>query len=360
MTWDYRRNSLDALRLLAALQVAYLHAREYMLPGQSYSVITHLITLFPGVPIFFFISGYLITRSFERLQSLPDYSRNRALRIFPALWVCVAVNILMVAATGYFSAQGVSFAEVVTLFLAKSSFLQFYNPQYMRAFGDGVLNGSLWTICVELQFYLITPLLYAAIGALRSKSMLVVAATLVASLAFNRLLYWWEPTHYDEIWWKLLRVSFLPWIYMFLVGMLVQRNFEMLARFASKCPAWAALAGYIVLAHLLIQMGLRTGNECSPLIFILLVFLVFRFAYANPTLAHKVLRGNDVSYGLYIWHMPVINQMLFYGLSGSYFYLVFALLSSLVLAVMSWVLVEKPALQRKRATIREPVPSVVK
>jgi peptidoglycan/LPS O-acetylase OafA/YrhL len=354
MTWEYRKNSLDALRLLAAMQVAYGHAREYLIPGAPSSLLTEIVGLFPGVPIFFFISGFLITRSYERLQSIPEYVRNRALRIFPALWVCVALNIVMVAATGYFQMKGAGVTDLLTLFMAKSTFLQFYNPQYMREFGDGVLNGSLWTICVELQFYVLTPILYRAMGLLRSKPMYLVGAVLVTSLLSNRILYYLGPTYGSEVWWKLIHVSFLPWIYMFLAGMVAQRNFATLASFLSKCPAWLAFGSYIAVAYvLIIILGLQAGNGCSPILFLLLVFLVLRLAYVNPTLAHKALRGNDISYGLYIWHMPVINQMLYFGLFGTASYFALGIALSVVLAVASWFLLEKPALRRKKATLNE-------
>ncbi len=43
------------------------------------------------------------------------------------------------------------------------SFLQFFNPEQFRGFGIGVANGALWTITVELQFYVFIPLLYATV-----------------------------------------------------------------------------------------------------------------------------------------------------------------------------------------------------
>jgi peptidoglycan/LPS O-acetylase OafA/YrhL len=356
MTWEYRKNSLDALRLLAAMQVAYVHAREYLTPGTPPSVFTDIIALFPGVPIFFFISGFLITRSFERLQSIPEYARNRGLRIFPALWLCVALNIVMVASTGYLQTKGAGIGDLLTLFMAKATFLQFYNPTYMRDFGDGVLNGSLWTICVELQFYILTPILYKAMGLIRSRPMIVIGAVLLTSLLVNRILYLLQPEYGPQVWWKLIHVSFLPWIYMFLAGMFAQRNFETLAGFISKCPAWLALGSYIAIAYVLVMVfGLQAGNGCSPLLFILLIFLILRLAYANPALAHKALRGNDISYGLYIWHMPVVNQMLYFGLFGAASYLVLGLALSVALAVASWFLLEKPALRKKKSTLNEQI-----
>jgi peptidoglycan/LPS O-acetylase OafA/YrhL len=164
MLWKFKENSLDAMRLLAASEVAIEHTFEFMLDERPDNLFFDILELFPGVPIFFFISGYLISKAYERSPNNWEYAKNRILRLYPALIICVAVNIMMVGATGYFSISQASNSDIALLFLGKTTFFQFYNPDFMRAFGDGVLNGSLWTICVELQFYILTPLLYRASG----------------------------------------------------------------------------------------------------------------------------------------------------------------------------------------------------
>ena len=112
MKFKISENNFDLIRLFAASEVAVLHIFSYLSP-QIYShptplqdAVIRLLEMFPGVPTFFFISGFLISRSYERVGSLREYARNRSLRIFPALYVCVAVNLLMVWATGYLGANG--------------------------------------------------------------------------------------------------------------------------------------------------------------------------------------------------------------------------------------------------------------
>jgi peptidoglycan/LPS O-acetylase OafA/YrhL len=82
----------------------------------------------------FFISGFLISRSYEKTGSLADYWRNRALRIFPALHVCVLLNLLLVLGTGYFALVGAHFWQIAVLYLAKTTIFQLYNPDFMRDF----------------------------------------------------------------------------------------------------------------------------------------------------------------------------------------------------------------------------------
>ena len=98
---DWRVNNFDLLRLLAALQVAVVHGIGTVKPaGYVARLLAAGLDRFPGVPIFFVISGILISKSYERSDSLRDYLRNRCLRIFPGLWVCLVVSVAVILALG--------------------------------------------------------------------------------------------------------------------------------------------------------------------------------------------------------------------------------------------------------------------
>ena len=60
------RNNFDLIRLAAALQVASTHALPYFVPGSRSWYLVRFLELFPGVPVFFFVSGFLISKSFEK------------------------------------------------------------------------------------------------------------------------------------------------------------------------------------------------------------------------------------------------------------------------------------------------------
>src|SRR5262245_53294221 len=96
----FRTNNFDLIRLFAASQVVFHHASVHLDAAASGPVWSAL-EQFPGVPIFFFISGFLISRSYEANSTLREYATNRILRIYPGLWICLAVTTLAVAATGY-------------------------------------------------------------------------------------------------------------------------------------------------------------------------------------------------------------------------------------------------------------------
>src|SRR5690606_11285501 len=159
---NFTINNFDIIRLFAALQVAHFHIVHIMDVGIPtwYGELIRMLGLFPGVPVFFFISGFLISKSWEKNPDIRIYSANRLLRIYPALLVAVTLSFLFINLSGYVEQTAPRMLELVTLFLAKATFFQFYNPDFMRGYGDGVMNGSLWTICVELQFYVLTPMFY--------------------------------------------------------------------------------------------------------------------------------------------------------------------------------------------------------
>ena len=114
----------------------------------------------PGVPIFFFVSGFLISKSYESNSRITEYARNRALRIFPALIAVTILSVLSVFVTGYLSSQSWTISGLVLWVMGQMTVFQFYGPDFMRSFGSGVLNGSLWTVTVELQFYILVPVIY--------------------------------------------------------------------------------------------------------------------------------------------------------------------------------------------------------
>jgi peptidoglycan/LPS O-acetylase OafA/YrhL len=348
-------NNFDLIRLFAATQVAALHSLSY-LSHDNYgsssalgSAVITLLEIFPGVPIFFFISGLLISRSYEKNASTLNYTRNRALRIFPALHVCVAINLLMIWATGYFHEKGAGFPDIALLYLSKTSFAQFYNPDFMRDFGDGVLNGSLWTISVELQFYFLVPVIYYLLSRIPTVGFnTAIVFGIVFSLACNRFLYAFESKYGDFIFWKLGRISFLPWFYMFLAGVFVQRNFAFLSKFLRGVFFPCALLAYVLYATVMRQLGFSFHNDISPVLVLPLFALILLAAYSAPTMARNLLGGNDISYGIYIYHLPFINMLLHYSCKGSVLYSSIAFLLTLMAATLSWRFIEMPFLKKKR------------
>ena len=86
-----------------------------------------------------------------------------------------------------------------------------------------------------------------------------------------------------------------------------------------------------------------SGNHILPPYVLALSGLTLSAAYTSRELATTILRGTDLSYGVYIYHMPIYNFILYKKLAWTWeSFIVLA-----VCSISSWKLVEKPSLARK-------------
>jgi hypothetical protein len=120
----------------------------------------------------------------------------------------------------------------------QGSVFQFWNPEFLRVFGSGVVNGSLWTISFEIQFYCATTLIYWSMHRHSETDRNWVFAVLVA--AFAPINHFSADIQQSvsrkcssELLGQLLSVSCLPWIYMFLLGVL------------SQCVSWYLIPQFV-------------------------------------------------------------------------------------------------------------------
>ncbi len=344
-----RENNFDLVRILAALQVALFHASAHLqLPPEGvWAQLARVLRVFPGVPIFFVVSGFLISASYERKQDLRAYLRARLLRIYPALWICFAVSLAAAAAFGFLPPAVLFSPKFAAWCAAQVTFVQFFNPSFLRDFGVGVLNGSLWTIPVELTFYLCVPALYALLvrGRARRTSNALLALVALASFAAGYALEsnaFGPPGALRQ---KLVQVTIAPHLYLFLLGTLAQRNWNEVERLLrGRFLLW--VVPYTALAVALHEHVLA-GPLLTALARVLLAGVVLSGAFSACSLSAKVLRHQDVSYGFYLYHMVIINVFAELGLVGRAVHLIAALGITVLAALASWRLVEKPMLALK-------------
>jgi peptidoglycan/LPS O-acetylase OafA/YrhL len=349
MTGNFRKNNFNLIRLLAALQVAFNHSLEYLVvhPGPVLAEIQEFSRLFPGVPVFFFISGFLLSRSFEINPKLSEYALNRVLRIYPGLALCTLLSILTVSALYSGAGIGENWRQFAAWLVFHLTLFQFWEPGFVVEQFGGRFNPSLWSISVELQFYILLPMLY--MGVARKPLWMLALLSLFACINYDYhhlgLVEGWieQFTSY-----KVYGVSFVPWVWMFLVGVLFQRYFTQLHR---------VLAGrflVFLLAYLVVAMfahrllGLSIGNNLNFFLYILLALVVFSGAYSNTGLAERLLGSTDISYGLYIYHVPLVHLMQHFGLSGSIACVPVLLMVSAGFGLLSWRMIERPCMYFKR------------
>lgn len=335
-------NSFTLVRHLAAIQVLLVHTFHHF--GYQ-SILVDALELFPGVPIFFCISGYLIGRSYLNLRDpvLKQFAWRRALRIFPALWCVVACGALLPIVVGYLDVSDLLKPGYWLWIAGQATIVQFYNPDFMRGFGVGVMNGALWTISVELTFYMLTPVLIF----MMRRSTLAVVPLVVLSISAN--LYLHTGNQVETFYEKILRASFLPWISTFIFGCYFAYS-KYARNWLSSLPLWLIAGGFVTSMFLIGDASANSSNAINPISTLLLVFLTIRFGESRSvykTLGRFSVWRHDFSYGIYIWHMPIINTLLFMGTFTVWQNIAIALTLTVITAVTSWFVVEQPMLALK-------------
>ncbi len=155
---------LDGLRALAILLVLARHSLRPFISEDAYEAVATmgpvdftpaLLNGWVGVDLFFVLSGFLIGRQVWRgSDSVARFWFKRATRILPAYWTCLAVVALGLTAGGAWPGRGVDFLAHVVM---------------LQDYTGSVFYAAFWSLGTEEKFYLLAPLLVAALtsGALR-------------------------------------------------------------------------------------------------------------------------------------------------------------------------------------------------
>jgi peptidoglycan/LPS O-acetylase OafA/YrhL len=237
---------------------------------------------------------------------------------------------------------------VAVWLLAQLTVGQSYNPAFLRGFGVGALNGSLWTIGVEVQFYVLAPLLLTLLTKLRIAKQWAIAALVVGLALVNEMFGYLKATSSPGFAVKVTGITVLPFLVYFVLGATVYVTGAE-KRFGTRRVFWSALACHLVIAYVAWRAGMRFGGNYLHVISgMTLAAVALSFAFLPERTWSRILEGRDYSYSLYLYHMPIINALLFLGLSGASAAVACAVAVSIA-SVLSWHLVEKPAIRAGRA-----------
>ena len=333
-TWVARIGNFDSLRFWAALSVLWSHAFAissgnghtqplFRLSGGQ----TALGTV--ALAVFFIISGYLVTRSFERSLSAWRYVKARALRIMPGLAVCVAlVGFVMgpllttLPLADYFVSWG------LWRYILKNGSLLGFSDFLPHVFGGNPManvNSSLWTLQIEVYCYLLV-LVLGVVGILRRWVTLGLYLGFIAYLAWQGHNSIWEDQRAD------LFTKFLAGAVMY------QWQVRLDGRVALAC-AGGSLACLLTGGFWLAQHTL-------------FAYVVIYVALAPHIRLPNMARYGDLSYGIYLYAWPM-TQVAVLSLAEPVWATAGAIATalSLALAFLSWHLVEKVALAFKDRNI---------
>lgn len=183
---------LDGIRALAALTVAGAHAHVPGLTGGFF-----------GVDIFFVLSGYLITRllveEYERTGriALGAFVARRLRRLWPALLLMLAAYV----AVSPWAWPGSPWHKHVL----DATLTALYVVNWAPTFGEWLATlGHVWSLAVEMQFYLAWPLLFLLLMRLPRSALVPTLALLYAAATAWR---WWGGEHLPQAWDVYLRTD---------------------------------------------------------------------------------------------------------------------------------------------------------
>ncbi len=333
-----RDNNFNLIRFLAAFAVLYSHSYSIVLGPAADEPFVHRIGHTLGsvaVDVFFITSGFLVTASLLRLDGFKAFFRARALRIFPAL---VPMAVLLACVLGaWFTTlpAGAYFAQAeVYKFLLRNTTILFgvkYNlPGVFDNLPIHTVNGSLWTLPLEVRCYLSVALLWFVAGrfAGASRFIAMVAALTLALLAGFWIAHRAGYAHED----------FFRLFYMFFCGALLHalRDLIPMRHWIAALLAAALAFGVLVPASFFWIYPPVIG------------YLILYCAYMPGGWLRRFNRFGDYSYGIYIYAFPV-QQALVASIPGITVPAMIALAGTitLVLAMLSWHLVEQRALRLK-------------
>lgn len=336
-----RNNTFDFLRLIAAVVVVVGHST------------TELGATFYGAPVggidgvgmFFVMSGMLVWLSGQRAVEVTghwrEYFRNRYLRVAPAIYAYTATVLLLLVAIGAVAASDVFTPGIAVWLLGSALLAPNYDPAAFADFGTGILNGPLWSIPAEVSYYIALPFMFwfARRWGVGRMLLLAVPVTVIAPTvghlaggAIENVLHhtFLERSAYFAVgiaaanYWK--RIPQSPWI------------------FAGMFATWMVLTPIV---H---------DNFYRPFVLAIpLGYSVLWFGFHGPQALQRFTnRIGDLSFGTYIWHMPIINLYVDQGWGiGKWWATPSVIVASVAAGAASWWLVERRALAFKRVSLRE-------
>jgi peptidoglycan/LPS O-acetylase OafA/YrhL len=382
----YRFPLLDSVRGIALLAVVAAHSSFFMSAGGS-SALSHLRFDF-SVRVFFMISAFLLYRPWVRARlaeweppSAAAFGWRRFLRIMPAYWLALTVITVWIGLPLVFTGHGI---------WTYYGLLQVYQPGW----AVGGLTQA-WTLCVEVVFYAALPLwgalmrrLSASSNAQKIRQELIGCAVLLA-VGFAYKVAITATGAIEGRDGVPLQLNTLTFLDDFAIGMALgalsawyegRRDLPWALRLHDRRPgiAWGFALLLLAVTSLFVGLFGRVAASISGpeyverhyLLALIGVGLLLPALFGDPShgLVRRVLASRVltylgmISYGVYLWHFAVLLQLQLWGFgdvaakTGQWIWFPAALAGGVLLATISWYLVEKPITSLKGLVKTRPAP----
>ena len=349
---------LDGLRALSVLIVLVAHmGLDHIVPGGF------------GVTVFFFISGFLITRLLiaeteeKGRINLPKFYLRRFARLYPALLFMVMLTTILSAAMGY------GLPTLVEGLAAVFYFTNFYQVHAANIDYSPLMSWTpLWSLAVEEHFYLLFPLLVLSMGAFWNRLNLAIITILIAVPLWRAFVFFNLNVSVSDFNYMMTsaRIDSIAWGCLLSV-MLHSKGIDYMRAAIGILPL--ICAALWVLVSLLIRDEMfkyiwRFSIQGAA-IFVLILNLYYmarlRWVFGILEQAALVWIGKT-SYALYLWHYPIYD-FVHRNMEVSFLSISLTLILSFAITAFSFYLIEGPFMKlRKRfgsyTPVRAKAPSV--
>ncbi len=283
-----------------------------------------------GVAIFFLISGFVILKTVD--SSPPIYFLvRRFFRIIPLCGFVVLATALVTAA--FCTTNGIDQPNSISSVLTSTFALNYFNSTFSTI-------PVLWTLEVEMAFYLVIALAAGTVGRIGFKSIIFMALfcalynTLIETSLVAKLL---SPAGFDRL--------------VHLGGLLVHINFMLVGSvlfrgFSDKKPRVALLVGTVVLGLYFasfkifqaVSNGRNIGVALPDICLSLCIFLIAFWAGMRGPKLNSLQWIGRISYPLYLIHVPLAWGLLALLGGRGWNMNVAAIISVIVVTVLAWTL----------------------
>lgn len=336
-----RDNCFDFLRFAFAFNVVLGHLTVIAL-YPTLNAYSYLFNTYLSVTGFFVISGFLIAQSYEHSTTVKSYFIKRAKRLLPAyLFVVIACAIGLVTISELSASEYFRSPDFWKYLGANVCFLNFAHPSLPGVFNsvfinDNSVNPAMWTLKIEVGFYLIIPLLFYLFRKCKKPWILLIIIYWLAVLYRNGLHHY---AGYTQSPLPVFLARQLPgFMSYFTIG---------IAAYLYK-EKWMQYKNALILPAIILY-GIEYWLNIEYLTPLAWGIIVLWLAFSIPSLNNFAKYG-DISYGIYIYHSPILKTLLTLGLFsqiGVWPATLVYIIIVIVVGFCSWHLLENQFLKRR-------------
>ena len=342
-------NNFNFLRYYAAIGVLIGHVATHMdIPFMGYGINYEKPFYHLGVPFFFIINGLFLYNSYvnmkNRGEGIREFMFNRLKTLAPSLYFYMLMTIALLFAIGAISFNVFTDKGFFAWIFSNLILFPVYHPSTFSHIGVGALNGSLWTIVAQLSFFIFIPIIFRVEKKIGFRNMILGLMILgVIGFALS-----WAATFLPQETFliKVYNVIFIPHLIYFSLGILWSRIWNSVLQ--GQTLFWISITLVILFRIDVLGLGQYLGDLVELIWAVPFSYAIVWFGYNGLKFFRKFNKLENLGMGIYIWHMVVVNILLYLGinkvsyLSGPLMFLV-VLILTIVLAYISRVIIEKPA-----------------